>query len=697
MQWDIDSALPQTQPQCSTGQGEFTEVYIKYNSDTIAISQDNEWTQMNKQLELEELVTELNSLWAQPLGKSKTQNTVQTDQREAHGDQFTDNDNSVSSENGGDVLGRKDTDSQQAYRLDASKPRAATLVESLSVTEEVNFDQLFVHFEKLRMQCMLNENKGRKLTLQVILNIADIGGQPAFLEMLPSLTIVPALYLVFMKLDQDLRKCYSVPYKCQTEREVKVCQHYTYTTEEVIFTALSSIACFGHSDKDVEQYVHKNSCINSRALIMGTFADLLENNDHLQKQVEETEDQLRQCLERTDFYVQDLLEYSDSGRVLFKVNNKSGGQNEVLQYRELLEELIRKKFQKFNIPARWLMFSVCLKLLATKLGQHTVSYSNCLKIGNHFGMSEEIVVVALKFLHRYVGILMFYPDNEDLKKIVICDPQVVFSSISELIFNVYSSNKREISPFKCDQFKNNGLFTPDDIKSDRKDLLSNQYLVQLMVHLNIAAQIPESSDYFLPAVLASADSEQLEYRKTSKHLPEPLCIFFPTGYLPLGLTCALITKLISMPKFELMRTENLGTVYKNKVTFRVDGKYNVQLISWPKFCEVRVTRAVGAPTVEGFHSENCCPFIRSAIVGAINHVIVNMEQSSIFHFSPSYKLAFRCPVTSSHRSEESLGHEPLAALDSVLNRNPKEITCVFCKTTSSLTPEMNIWFGKVIT
>ncbi len=59
---------------------------------------------------------------------------------------------------------------------------------------------------------------------------------------------------------------------------------------------------------------------------------------------------------------------------------------------------------------------------------------------------------------------MYFPGHENLKDIVICNPQVVFSTISELIFNIYDHNKNQVSQAKCDHFVLTGRFSPKDIK-----------------------------------------------------------------------------------------------------------------------------------------------------------------------------------------------------------------------------------------
>ena len=203
-------------------------------------------------------------------------------------------------------------------------------------------------------------------------------------------------------------------------------------------------------------------------------------------------------------------------------------------------------------------------------------------------MSKQTVTVALQFFHKYIGLVMFFPGNEKLKNVVICDPQIVFSSISEIIFNVYNPEKRTISDSKYSEFVEKGQFSIEDINLDTKgkNLLPTDTLINLLVHLNIAAPIPSSSKYFLPAVLQTASAQSLALDPaTASECPEPLCVTFRTGYLPLGFVCALVANLISECEFELLGKEQGEVIYRNKVTFQFRGIYDIEVISWPKYCE----------------------------------------------------------------------------------------------------------------
>ena len=75
---------------------------------------------------------------------------------------------------------------------------------------------------------------------KALLRIEDTGGQPEFMDMLPALTIGPALYLLFCKLTDDLHSPYKVSY-CDSSGKSTTPVKSTYTVEEVILSALASV------------------------------------------------------------------------------------------------------------------------------------------------------------------------------------------------------------------------------------------------------------------------------------------------------------------------------------------------------------------------------------------------------------------------------------------------------------------------
>ncbi len=732
MKGNIQTSSSETQPQSSTGISELREACIQYTRVTGAITINRKWCVLQDDLHC--LLRGLMSLIVKQSQEDLelTQIIKPAIKKKKHVLPVTSSAQTEMLTDDAVPLTEKENNDQTLFPLNEDigiqyvKPlpvgqnstRRTKQQGHALVPPESDIDRTIRNFEELREECRIYLER---IDFDMLFHIADIGGQPAFLEMLPSLTIGPALYLVFMKLKQGLSSRYNVQFKCNNSK-MKLCKNYSYTSEEVMFTALSSIACFGHSDEQVEMYIRKPSLQNEKqnlrkdalALLVGTFLDEIQNDEQLN--LEDVTNQLEKRLNDTVFYKQGLIHLKSFSLL---VNNMSAEDSEIEEQRDFLEKIIRDKFREYQIPTQWLMLSICLKLLAKNQSKYYVSFDDCVLLGKRLGMDRDMVSVALQFLHKYIGLVMYFPHHENLKKIVICDPQLVFSTISELIFNIYDHNKNQVSEAQYDHFVQTGCFSPQDItlitskdvsmNEEKKKLLSIDMLVDLLVYLNIAAKVPLSSakdEYFLPAVLQTAEIDIVKRVHNSINeelLPEPICIRFKTGFLPLGFVCALSANLIAENKFHLLTGES-NKFYKNRIQFRFQGKFNITMISWPRYAEFRVTRHSGS---DEFWSKDCCPLINEIVCTAANKVIQSMQHGlrSVTKDSKMYELAFHCP----RHPNADFGQESLAELlfydnfdraiftdldkripEKAICTNPECVTAV-----DPLTPEMMVWFGKV--
>ncbi|XP_064392221.1 uncharacterized protein LOC135339913 isoform X4 [Halichondria panicea] len=718
MQWDIDED-PENGPTRSTGQSECREVFLGYNHESVALSTEQSWHVLGESdigKELRALISLLNiQTEAKTLNETVApEETKVIPQASLQQSDSSDSNviptNKTKSENNSVAV---TTNTCPSSEQSPDTPKAQTK------SQRSEIDEAYEEFEKLRYSKHYTSSDSPDddiKSIHAIINIADVGGQPAFLELLPSLTIGPAMYLVFMKLLWELDVPKESLYKGENEMEALVCKNYTYTPEEVIFTALSSIACFGHSDKEVEKYLSSDQDaksdankkkISSLALIMGTYADELQSGgETATEQVKETNQQLRATLDTTPFYEDGLINYSNliKKEVLFQINNKSGGKPEVDNYRKLIKKLIESRFRQYTIPARWLMFSICLKILAQKKKKSVIEFPDCVKVGDCFKMNEKTVKCALTFLHKYIGLVMYFQKEEKLKlskDIVICDPQAVFTSISDLIFNIYDPNKRNVKAPVFDRFTQKGFFSPEDHTmmeaiTAKKNHFPIEDLIPLLEYLNIAVPMvmDSISGYFLPAVLQTATSEVLNTTLEGADPdrdPEPLCVRFKTSFVPLGFVSALVANLLNDNNKDLLLLgkEQDKVVYKNKITFRFRGRYNIVLISRAKYCEFRVSRPPGAVEDEEFSSTNCCPLLKDMLQKSIKNVIDRMRQSSLFQLSHGYDFAFKCP--------QSNCKETMGSRSSLVVINPadlKSLTCESCKIAIHATLQMKTWFTK---
>ena len=758
MRGNIKDTPKEAQPQSSTGQSELREVCIKYKNTVVAAAPDLSWELCGLQSLVEGLMWLLSNQTQdedhQSTGIIASSPNINRDKLSFVPKEASPNDKTDSTENRmiqeqqtiSSVNAIESTANTSSRPEPSTDPRVVThtpLIALKNATDLIN--KTFSKYEELRVECKHSPNVTK---LHMLFNIADVGGQPAFLDMFPSLTIGPALYLLFTKLINDnghvlsiddLSKLQPVQYRAKHVSEPQNCENYMYTLEEVLFCALSSIACFGISDEDVEKYVTKegeSQRTSSLALLLGTFTD--EINEEGWKELVKTEAALRSLFEATDFYRKNLISFpnplrsKDSGsHVFFRVNNKTGSEDELIQYKKLILKLVKEKFRNYDIPAAWLALSICLKILAEERETYKVSFDDCVELGKYFNLSRKEIKVALTFLHKYIGLIIYFPNDKNLQNLVICNPQVVFWSISELTFNIYDSSVRKVEELDVSsqqkEFEETGIFNPNEVTYPKESsrFLSVSDLVHLLLHLNIIAKIPTSSDvtlaksptpagslehctidqdekskdaikqaakYFFPAVLRTANPSSFLVgfrRNTEGTNPEPLCLTFQTGYMPMGFTCTLIARLMGDEKFQLLPGEPV--VCKNMMKFRFSGQINITMISLPLRCEFHIFHHHG--NIQ-FHDRDCCPEILNIITKATDDALKSLQNTLISR--NNYTMAFMCPLTGHHN--ETIGHESLAKLVYVDSSHTqlKHIECLECATTiTDLKPEMKVWFGEV--
>ena len=288
---------------------------------------------------------------------------------------------------------------------------------------------------------------------------------------------------------------------------------------------------------------------------------------------------------------------------------------------------------------------------------------------------------------------MHYPDVEELKDVVICDPQIVFDSVTELILNTFEFELVGKAAFA--KFKQAGQFRFSDIKKLSKNLKSGilplPQLVKLLEHRNIIARIssPDSSAkesgaplsetsqsasrvpvcnegvvYFMPAVLPSAQESELNVSHNSVD-PAPLLIRFKSGIVPVGVFCASIASLVARKDqlgWILMEPQSSDyTLYKNRVTFRVSrwsGSYDVTLISKPKQYEAHIILC--SPSTSDGPSHDICKHVLETVCHTLDHVISKIKHKEYFTLLSSnhpnksktpYELGFHCPK---HPQEEHM-------------------------------------------
>ena len=530
----------------------------------------------------------------------------------------------------------------------------------------------------------------------VLLKMEDIGGQPEFMDMLPALTIGPALYLLFCKLIDDLLSQYTVSYLSPSSGESTTPVESSYTVEEVLFTALASVSCLSSysaiSYTSVEEAQSSEvrelltSSFKSVAYIVGTHRDLVS-----EEQIEAFDQQLQHSIRSTDFFRENLIQFSSEKRMILAIDNMKGGTKEIEKVRKFLERGIHRHFRKLRIPASWLVFSICLRGRTERIA----SLNDCHQLARQLHMPSKETKIALWFLHHYAGVLMYFPDLPELEDTIICDTQIIYDSVTNLIINTFKFGS--VSKWASERFRETGQFSLEDIRGATSkvsgDYIPLNQLVKLLEHLNIIAPIFQDNShpsqtkaiqsskvtYFMPCVLQNASCEELTiYSNCNPNLPASLMIRYKCGFVPLGIFPAIIAHLVGHSPLKLIEHD----IKKNCIQFRYGTDHDmVTLIYRTKYIEIHIERehTIETPTHE------VCRAVREIIESTLKAVSSRMN----YAFSLRYQLSFECPTHP--------GEDHLCVVDST-EIIPHKMNCLKNGKNPQLVDMLDqhlVWFGKV--
>ena len=539
--------------------------------------------------------------------------------------------------------------------------------------------------------------KDVKHSFRAYIRMEDTGGQPELMDMLPALTLGPALCLVFFNLEWNLKKEFPVLYqhpsgKTTAPEESKI------ILEEMLLSTLSSISCSSASADSLRGEETNSSGMReilesskSVAYFVGTHKDKVT-----QEEISKFDSDLQSIIRGTDFFEKGIVQFSSEGKLIVAMDNMAGGVEEVNEVRKTLHRAMEKHFRKLRIPAVWLLLNQCLQMREKR----TASFKSCLELSSQFNMSDYETKVALWFLHHHAGVLMYFPDIPLLADLVILDSQVVYDSVTFLILGAMSFDS--VGQAKAEKFRETGQFVMKDLVAATNDvsgdIIPPEKLVALLEFLHMVAPIAPVQDsvstmenekeiYFLmPCVLRTASKEKLDAMLTDESRPEcvaPLMIRYKCGFVPLGIFPALIARLIGNKAFVFVEEDML----KNKVQFYYGSlKILITFLCSPKFYAIVISKLpnVDHPIAEDELHEECVA-LRKEIAASLEQVNSHMNYGSFLN----YQFAFECP---SHP-----GREHLCVTDGIFE-NSKFMMCLQKlkhKKPVRMSSIHEIWFHKV--
>ena len=278
-------------------------------------------------------------------------------------------------------------DASNSEQKDASKEYEKLPVKSKDI------DEIFSQITKGVQNKDWEEVKYLLEDLILIIN-TDTGGQAEFFDLQAPLISGPSLNLLFWRLNDNLEDVYKA-YCTNSERVSTGKKESTLKVEEVLYQAMANIGCFSDCFSSASS---SEEAVKSLMMFVGTFRDKIKPEEFVKK-----DELLREKVERTAFYEKGMVERASTDKFMFEVDNRYG-RDKIVDIRQRLEEVIRKKFRKIKIPIAWLILSLYMRMKKLRV----VSLEECEGLAEKVGIGSSELQDALNFLHDH-GLLLYYP------------------------------------------------------------------------------------------------------------------------------------------------------------------------------------------------------------------------------------------------------------------------------------------------
>ena len=529
--------------------------------------------------------------------------------------------------------------------------------------------------------------------------LTDTGGQIEFQELLPLLVSGPSVFFLVFRLDHDLNKRFTVVY-VRPNGTMSEPYQSNFTVKEALLQTLASIASMGtyvYMGRGKEQVP-----LRPQVFFVGTHMDKVS-----QAKIDRIDRSLRHMVTSTGLYREGMIQFASESRMLLAVNNLSDDDSGIQQVRAAVERLGSRSSFRVTAPPSWLIFSLTIRQHKDRV----LSYEQCFEVARQCGItSRGELNEALWFLHTKVGLIRHFQGEglEDLQKIVIQDPQVLFDRITDLVVETFTFDKA--SPVVREDFKKKGIFpfsTFEKISASSDHLLTPSRLVKLLEHLHIIAPLEKEEGeekgegeegekrYFMPCILAhtkpSSWFERVSRAVSTLFKPSlpSLIIGFRCGYCPKGLFTALVVYLLAKTKGGFQWKLQTDRIFKDQISFTVGPYDTISLIVQPKFFEITCISSLSKSShSRHFPLATTCDEVRRCIETGIREVTSALHYTS----DAAHYLAFYCP--GNHRGPDP--KEPHPAEINFHDNKPCTLRCELAEgRTFRLPPGHERWFTEV--
>ena len=384
-----------------------------------------------------------------------------------------------------------------------------------------------------------NTRQSHKLLSGDWIYLIDSGGQIEFLEVLPAFLQHISVCLFVTKLSEMLSECPQLEY-FENGQPVGESTQCPFTNEEMLMRCVQTVQ---------SQFISQSNNTNqdSKLVMVGTHQDL---EDQCLESREEKNQKLRSklCPKFDQSLVFRGLQMEE---LIFPINAK----NPDAQDHEVADKItevifnIASSSEPRKTPISWFKFEYLIQKLARDYGKRILHWNECLKVARLLHLSEATLDAALDHLASF-GVIHYYPHL--LPEVVFVDPQFLLDKISELVKFHYKLRHDQhtytATGGEWREFRNEGCITLkllDHFKRHYTKFFKPADFLKLMNDRLIVTQSVSNSKYFMPSLLRTMESQELDQHRVTVSGVAPLAVHFSCGWVPHGVFCSLVAFLQS--------------------------------------------------------------------------------------------------------------------------------------------------------
>ena len=498
----------------------------------------------------------------------------------------------------------------------------------------------------------------KKAVLIELLHMIDTGGQPEFMEIMPSLIHNSNFTLLVLNLDQSLD---DPPHFVFSEKDepFKRPLPSILTNRKVIHQLTRTL--------QAKRPTHKGSQ-HSKVSVIGTHRDCVEKKGKLQG-----------TLKAMNEEVESIFMEDELMNKILPVNLKEPDDNDEKVLEELRQHISHADIGvKTKTPFSFFMFEheaiAYQNYLQQKKDREVMilSFEECVQIGARLKMSREVTKAALIFFHRHNIFLYF---QHILPNVVFLEPQVPLDFVNAIVALGYKVRSGAISTLapKYERFCRQGIIT-EEMLCDEQLQLSDHFVpsiyeandaIKLFIHIHAIAQlsnedpldkdqqspIPSSipgqksskeREYLMMALLDDKPEKEIQNCLPSSSKVAPLVIHFSSCCVPNGCFGNTISCLISTYEWKVSLMKRVPKCLAHNIVTLSDPKLpvTITMVNCTRHLEIHIN----TDNIKEEHLGDFCSSIRKTIFAALREKVFKLMRFEDLQVKP----AFLCPCGPSH-------------------------------------------------